>query len=85
MSGLHGEAFNKRREWAEIPAQPNHTLWWVTDTHVPTWAEAFERQDKLGRNGPTPLAFNLKQPFDQNGAALPSIASLAREARQGVE
>jgi hypothetical protein len=66
-----------RREWFARPQWPTYTLWWVPDTHVPTWAEAFERQHQLRTAGPTPVAFSFKHPFDENGAPLAPVGGKA--------
>jgi hypothetical protein len=67
-SGLHVAAVRRRHEWFVRPAWPTYATWWVDDHHTPTWAEAVERLETLGRLGPSPAAFDLKQSFDQHGA-----------------
>jgi hypothetical protein len=69
-NGLHGEALSKRREWFARTEWPVYTAWWVEDNHIPTWQEASERQDRLTKYGPTPEAFNFKQPFGSDGQPL---------------
>ncbi len=68
--GLHAEALSKGREWFEKPKWPPYVTWWVEQNHVPQWSEAVERHEYLHAQGPTPKAFNFKQPFDATGAAI---------------
>ncbi|HAI99705.1 MAG TPA: DUF3291 domain-containing protein, partial [Dehalococcoidia bacterium] len=37
---------------------PAYVVWWVSDDHVPTWEEAWERLEHLNDNGPSPYAFD---------------------------
>lgn len=63
----HGEAFKKRRDWFLKPEWPTYVAWWVEDDHIPTWVEACQRHEYLHDHGPSPYAFNFKQPFDAKG------------------
>jgi hypothetical protein len=65
--GTHGEALGHRRDWFMGGLGPAHVAWWVADDHTPTWQEASDRYDQLQRGGPSPAAFELKQPFDHAG------------------
>lgn len=65
-NGLHAEALSKRREWFVKPQWPSYVIWWVDDDHIPSWEEACERFDRLYKEGPTPEAFDFKQPFNSN-------------------
>ena len=65
--GSHGEAFKKRRDWLIKPECPTYVAWWVEDDHIPTRAEACQRHEYLHDHGPSPYAFNFKQPFDAKG------------------
>jgi hypothetical protein len=69
--GLHREALNKRKEWFRTPEWPSYVAWWVGDDEVPTRAEAASRLEYLYDHGPTPYAFNFKQPFDADGNPAP--------------
>ncbi len=66
-SGLHRTAFAQREKWFEKPRWPNYAMWWVGDTHVPTWQEAALRLECLHANGPTPYAFNFRCRYDYSG------------------
>lgn len=66
-SGLHAEALNKRREWFIHSKEPGYVAWWVDDDHIPNWAEACARYDKLQRAGASPEAFDFKHPFTPDG------------------
>ncbi|NKB72862.1 MAG: DUF3291 domain-containing protein [Candidatus Latescibacteria bacterium] len=66
--GIHGEAFQKRRDWFIKPEWPTYAAWWVDDEHCPTWEEAYERHGYLHDNGPSSRVFNFKRPFDEAGS-----------------
>lgn len=65
--GVHAEALSKRKEWFVKPEWPTYVAWWVEDGHTPTWEEAGQRYEILYQVGPTPEAFNFKQPFGSDG------------------
>ena len=65
--GVHGEAFKKRGDWAIKPEWPSYVAWWVADDHYPSHEEACQRLEYLHDHGPSPHAFNFKQPFDEQG------------------
>ncbi len=66
-AGEHGEALSRRAEWFQRGPWPGFVAWWVDADHRPNWAEAVERIDRLHAEGPTPTAFNFRQPFDAAG------------------
>jgi hypothetical protein len=62
--GKHAEALERRGEWFEQDGtRPNYVLYWIPKGHIVTEKEIKERLDYLGKYGPTPYAFTLKQPF----------------------
>lgn len=63
-NGLHAEALAHGREWMVKPEWPPYALWWVDDSHQPSWREAVRRHLHLHENGSTADAFNFKHPFD---------------------
>lgn len=65
--GNHGEALSNRSEWFLRGPWPGFVAWWVGADHQPSWPEAVERIDRLNAEGPTPFAFNFRQPFDAEG------------------
>ncbi|WP_415788307.1 DUF3291 domain-containing protein [Deinococcus saxicola] len=67
---LHHEALKRRREWVLKPEGPSYALWWVGDTHTPTWEEACVRLEHLDAHGTSPLAFTFKSAFDVAGHPL---------------
>lgn len=69
--GAHGEAMSQRREWFEPTGRPGFVAWWIPDDHVPTFEEAAARMSQLDVCGPSPEAFNFKQPFGPDGAPRP--------------
>ncbi|NKQ35372.1 MAG: DUF3291 domain-containing protein [Chloroflexi bacterium] len=66
-NGIHAEALSKRKEWFEHPKWPFYVAWWVEDEYTPSWEEAYERYDKLLRDGSSPEAFDFKHPFGSDG------------------
>lgn len=66
-NGTHGEALGHRREWFVHGPWPAYVAWWVDDGYTPSWHEACQRFEKLHREGPTPEAFDFKQPFGPDG------------------
>jgi len=65
----HAAIMRRRREFALPIIEASVALWWVSQGHRPTIAEAEERLGHLRAHGPTPFAFGLKSPF-----AAPSTA-----------
>jgi len=61
----HVLVLRRRREWFHLLGAPHLAVWWVPVGHVPGLDEARERLDLLEREGPTPLAFTLRQPFPE--------------------
>lgn len=66
-SGPHLEAFKRRRESFEHGDWPSHVAWWVDDDELPTWEDAYARQRRLHEEGPSPSAFNFRQPYLPDG------------------
>lgn len=66
-AGAHSEALSNRRQWFLRGPWPSFVAWWVSMDHQPDWGEAVERIDRLHAEGPTPFAFNFRQPFDAGG------------------
>ncbi|MEM7432070.1 MAG: DUF3291 domain-containing protein [Pseudomonadota bacterium] len=60
---VHKEAIRKRDEWFVPFGGPSMVLWWVAADHQPPVAEAKDRLDRLGRDGPTEHAFTFKHRF----------------------
>jgi len=60
----HVAVLRRRREWFERLATAHTVLWWVERGHRPTVDEALERLDRLRRDGPSPLAFTFRTPFE---------------------
>lgn len=63
FSGRHAAAVRRRREWFHRVAEATTALWWVPAGHRPNAAEAEDRLRTLRRDGPTPTAFTVAQPF----------------------
>jgi hypothetical protein len=74
-SGVHLSALRRRHEWFTRPIWPTYAVWWVADTHTPSWTEAAEHLETLGRLGPTPASFDLRNAFDQHGEPDQTIRS----------
>jgi Domain of unknown function (DUF3291) len=68
---FHRDALKRRQEWFLKPEWPSYALWWVEDTHIPTWEEACLRLEHLYDHGASPVAFTFKSAFDAAGIPLP--------------
>jgi len=55
---VHGAFFRRRAEWF-LPDRGGHVLWWVPAGHVPDIAEARDRVEAFGRDGPGDAHFTL--------------------------
>jgi hypothetical protein len=64
---IHSEALRMREDWFHAPDHPNYAAWWVADDHRISFQEGTDRLEALHARGPTPEAFNFKQPFDALG------------------
>lgn len=60
----HTKVMAQRRQWFAPASSAYHVLWWIAPGHIPTMTEAADRLRALNADGPTPYAFNFKQPFD---------------------
>ena len=56
----HADALRRRRQWFRRPDRPGAALWWVPAGHRPGFAEAYDRLERLRRDGPTADAFDLR-------------------------
>jgi len=63
----HTDVLRRRREWFERFDGPSMVIWWVPVGHIPSIDEAKERLALLGRDGPTPEAFNFRETFPPPG------------------
>jgi hypothetical protein len=63
----HLEPMRRRREWFVPVDRPHLVLWWIPADVLPAIAEAAERLDLLGRGGPSPEAFTLREPYPAPG------------------
>jgi hypothetical protein len=66
----HLAVMRGRRQWFEPLGSPHMVLWWIPAGHIPTLEEAIERLERLRRNGPTPDAFDFRQPYGTDGRML---------------
>lgn len=67
-STAHVDVLRQRREWFERLATAHLVLWWVDAGHRPTVDEAMDRLARLRRDGPTPLAFTFRAPFEPDAS-----------------
>jgi hypothetical protein len=67
VTGHHGEALRRSREWIVPGDWPGSVAWWVEDDEVPTVADALSRYDRLDREGSSAAAFSLREPYDERG------------------
>lgn len=68
-SSAHVGVLGRRREWFERMETAHMALWWVPAGHRPAVDEARDRLELLRRDGPTPLAFTFRTPFELGRAA----------------
>lgn len=60
---MHTDVLRRRRDWF-VPLGTAHlVLWWVPAGHRPTLDGAGERLARLARDGPSPAAFTLREPY----------------------
>lgn len=64
----HLDFLRRRSEWFDRPRQPMIVLWWIPVGHIPTLDEALERLRLLRENGPSPLAFSLRENYSAEDA-----------------
>jgi len=67
-SGHHGEALRGSSEWIVHGDWPGSVAWWVDDEETPTVVDSLGRYDRLDREGSSPAAFSLSEPYDELGA-----------------
>ena len=60
----HTEVLRRRREWFERLDVSHLVLWWVPAGHIPSIEEALDRLGRIRRDGPTPMAFTFRVPFE---------------------
>jgi hypothetical protein len=81
-NGAHGEALSKRNDWFHHDVRPTYVAWWV-ETDAPVSPEdAAKRLDYLFQYGPTPYAFDFKQPFDADGNHAPLDREKLKQKRE---
>ncbi len=68
-TSAHTDVLRRRREWFERLDVAHLVLWWVPAGHLPTITEALERLETLRREGPTPVAFTFRVPFQPDDSA----------------
>lgn len=69
-SSAHVDVMRRRREWFERMPEAFLVLWWVSEGHRPSVAEAIARLQALRVNGPTRDAFSFRQPFPAPGVSV---------------
>jgi hypothetical protein len=74
----------RRKEWFVPATWPSYAAWWVAEGHIPPWEEAIARIEHLHAHGPTPFAFDFRQPFDAAGQPVKLDRGRVREAIPSV-
>ncbi|UFT00127.1 DUF3291 domain-containing protein [Nocardia huaxiensis] len=59
----HLDFLRRRSEWFTRPTEPMTVLWWIPEGHHPTLEEALDRLKTLRAQGPSPLAFTLRENY----------------------
>jgi hypothetical protein len=77
---VHRFALARRHAWMLPWKAASYALWWVGDDEIPTWVDSCERLDHLTDHGPTPHAFDFRNPFDAEGRPIPAIRPQRSEA-----
>jgi len=75
----HREVMKLRRQWFERFDGPYTAVWWVSQGHIPTVAEAKERLEYLRTHGVSPFAFTPKNPFPPEENILDPINPITDE------
>ena len=70
-NGPHLDYMRRRREWFHRMTDHHLVLWWIPAGHIPSLSQALSRLELLRRDGPSPLAFSFREPYDP--PAEPSI------------
>lgn len=83
-NGRHAEALSHRKDWFLTLDWPTYVVWWVSDDHVPTWEEAWERLEHLNDNGPSPYAFDYSQTFGDDGQAVQLRRNIIQDRAKSV-
>ena len=60
FQSVHRQIYARKPEFFEMPKVPTVAMWWVSEGHIPTIAEAKERLDHLIAHGPGAFAFGWK-------------------------
>jgi len=76
-NGPHLDAMRRRREWFHKMAEQHMVLWWIPAGHLPGVDEALDRLALLRRNGPGPMAFTFREPYDPPAPGQPPIPERA--------
>ena len=58
----HLDVLRRRREYFKPFGDAYAVLWWVPAGHVPSVTEAYDRLERLRREGPTSGAFTFREP-----------------------
>ncbi|QIS75681.1 DUF3291 domain-containing protein [Streptomyces sp. DSM 40868] len=80
-TGLHREALNRRYDWFEGTAHPNHASWRVPDGEISTWRGGVARLEHLHEHGSAPHASTVRHSFAPDGTA----AVTSQSFRAGTE
>jgi Domain of unknown function (DUF3291) len=58
----HSSYLRRRREWFEPPTEPTLACWWTLAGTIPELGEAYQRLQRLRRDGVSPEAWPLTDP-----------------------
>jgi hypothetical protein len=63
---VHLDSLRRRTEWFHHDGLEHYVvLWWIPAGTLPTVEQAWDRLARLGRDGPGPEAFTLRQPYPE--------------------
>ncbi len=62
---VHVQFYRKKEKWFDLMQKPHMVFWPVTEGHIPTLDEAWERLQDYEKNGPSERAFGWAEVMDQ--------------------
>jgi Domain of unknown function (DUF3291) len=83
-NGSHLDYMRRRREWFHPMPEHHLVLWWIPAGHTPSLDEALSRLELLRSNGPSPLAFTFREPYDPPAGPAAGPDSPSRRYRQAA-
>ncbi|MEM1337916.1 MAG: DUF3291 domain-containing protein [Bacteroidota bacterium] len=64
---VHSYFLRNKRKWFDLKAPSQFVLWWLPEGVHPTLEMAKEKLEVLGKKGPGPAAFTMREFYDPKG------------------